>query len=399
MNVQLDEDVPQYLIGDSLRLKQVLTNLLFNGLKFTKKGSVSLFIHTVRKSETSCTLEFIVEDTGIGIKKEQQLSIFDAFAQSDASITRKYGGTGLGLPICKRIIEEASSGRYTLLLESKEQVGSRFFFTLDFKYGEEIRQKEERKSKLSKNNSDIPILIVDDNKINLVLEEEMLHKFGYKADVESNPANVISRMEQKQYAIVFLDISMPEISGYEISRMIRNRKEWMDTIIIALTANIGKDVVEQVRQAGMDDYLSKPVPMERLRELLEKYTKISIEPKEEIVEEVNENTYISINRLAELLNGDREAVRELLEIFMEDNRHWTEKVLEYEEKKDMEALKMELHRIKGVSGNLQCKPLEQAVLACMECIKQKKDYKKEFKEALKVFEQTMEEIAGYINEK
>lgn len=398
MDFQVDSDVPRYLVGDSLRLKQVLTNLLFNGLKFTKKGKVSLSIHALRLGKSGCTLEFIVEDTGIGIKKEQQLTIFDAFAQSDASITRTYGGTGLGLPICKRIVEEASNGRYTLLLESKENVGSRFFFTLDFQIGEGIKPQVESKQLRKGNREMVPILIVDDNKINLTLEEEILHKFGYRADVETDPAKVIKRMEQKKYSIIFLDISMPEISGYEVSRMIRERKEWQDTIIIALTANIGEEIVGKVKEAGMNDYLPKPIPMERLKEILEKYTIISLEQSEEKEEETPENALVAINRLENLLNGDKQAVKELLEIFLEDNRQFKEKVLEYEAEEDLEALEMELHRIKGVSGNLQCISLEQAAWTCMDCIKQNKAFTEELQQVFLVFEQTMEEIVRYVKE-
>lgn len=396
MDFQVDEDVPRYLKADALRLKQILTNLLFNGLKFTKEGSVSLFIHARRLGKNSCTLEFVVKDTGIGIKREQQLKIFDAFAQSDASITRKYGGTGLGLPICKRMIEEASNGRYTLLLESKEGMGSQFFFTLDFAYGEmvEIQEKEAKRS-VEKRES-LPVLIVDDNQINLVMEREILHKFGYEADVESDPHKVMGRMEQKKYALVFLDISMPELSGFDVCRMIRERKEWASTIVIALTANIGDDVVEKVQEAGMNDYLSKPIPIERLRELLEKYTDCLFDETITEDDEEAEDAYVSIEKLKDLLNGDEAAVKELLEIFLEDNGQFEKKVLEYVQVKDNKALEMELHRIKGVSGNLQCGPLEQIAWKCMEAVKEEKEWSREYKELLDVFQKTMEEIRRYI---
>ena len=400
MVFQVDDDVPRYLKADPLRLKQVLTNLLFNGLKFTKEGRVSLCIHALRIGKNSCTLEFVVEDTGIGIKREQQLKIFDAFAQSDASITRKYGGTGLGLPICKRMVEEASEGRYTLLLESEEGKGSWFFFTLDFPYGEAVEPDLQETEGLQAEGAGVPILIVDDNQINLVMEREILHKFGYEADVEKDPHKVIERMEQKAYAIVFLDISMPELSGYDVCRMIRERKEWSSVVVIALTANLGEDVVEKIREAGMNDYLSKPIPMERLKKLLQKYTRkwIALEPENVVSEETEEDTYISIESLKELLNGDETAVRELLEIFLEDNGQFEEKVLEYLEKDEETALEMELHRIKGVSGNLQCTALERIACTCMECVRAGSQWDAEREELFCVFHRTLDEIRQYLEE-
>lgn len=372
-DIIVDDDVPEYVYGDPLRLKQVLTNLIFNGFKFTREGSVTLEIRGLNFSKSRCILEFSVTDTGIGIKKEQQQSIFKAFAQADESITRKYGGTGLGLPICRKIVEEMSKGRYSLLVESEYGIGSRFYFDMDFAYGRKETKKRYSNSHNRKIKRRVSILIVDDNKINLVLESEVLHKFGYIADVESDPLNVIKRMRQQYYDIVFLDISMPHISGYELARSIRGEQKWKDVVIIALTANIGEEIAVKAKEAGMNDYLPKPIPMDELQEKLEKYTDdiITYQAEKSQQGNVNDNGKIQMNKLEEQFYGDKEAVKELFDIFIEDNANFKEKISDAAKIQDYDTLEIEIHRIKGVSGNLLCKDLERAAQKCLDSIKEK----------------------------
>lgn len=373
-DITIDADVPEYVYGDPLRLKQVLTNLIFNGFKFTKEGSVTLKIKGLNYSKSRCILEFSVTDTGIGIKKEQMQSIFKAFTQADESITRKYGGTGLGLPICRKIVEEMSKGRYSLLVESDDGKGSRFYFDMDFAYGRRESKKRYSNSHNKRRKRKVSILIVDDNKINLVLESEVLHKFGYIADVESDPRKVIARMSKQYYDIVFLDISMPYISGYELAKSIRENSKWKNVVIIALTANIGEDVAIKVKDAGMNDYLPKPIPMDELREKLEKYTDDLISYRTDLKtqqENSDDSGKVQINKLEEQFYGDKEAVKELFDIFIEDNADFKEKICEAAKTQDYDTLEMEIHRIKGVSGNLLCKDLEKAAQKCLDSIKEK----------------------------
>lgn len=396
LQLSMSPQVPQYFVGDPLRLKQVLTNLLYNGLKFTKEGWVRLEVTIRKKRKESATLEFVVQDTGIGIPKKMQREIFQAFSQADATITRKYGGTGLGLPICKRIVEEMSREQYTLLLESKEKKGSRFYFYLDFPYGTKPEKQKKKKMKCSTRRKQPDILLVDDNEINLVLEEEVFHKFGYRVDVESDPGQVLPRMEKKQYGIVFLDISMPEISGYDISRAIRSREKWENTVLIAITANTGEDVVKKVKEAGMNDYLPKPIPMEHLKQILEQYTEEKIAYEAE--ENKEEDGLVSFGTLEQQLYGDKNAVQELLVIFREDNQRLKEKLTKQMKQLDWTAMELELHRLIGVSGNLQCRSLKQAARNCMEQVKKKEKCQKEMEQMFLAFDQTMEAIEAYRKE-
>ena len=400
--VEMDENVPEYVHGDPLKLKQVLTNLIYNGFKFTKEGGVTLRIKSLHFSTKYCVLEFRVEDTGIGVKKEQRQKIFDAFAQADASITRKYGGTGLGLPICRKIVQEMSKGKYTLLLESEEGVGSCFYFDMDFEYGKEEKKRKKETLSDKRSKRSLSILIVDDNKVNRILEAEVLHKFGYIADTEGDPEAVLDRMRQTAYDIVFLDISMPKISGYELSMQIRKDAAFQDTVIIALTANIGEEVLEKVKEAGMDAYLPKPIPMEQLKELLEKYTAQTIHTLHapQLIESkttAKSDEWIALKGLEEQFYGDKEAVAELLSIFMEDNVSFCENLKTAIKRADWEAAEMQVHRIKGVSGNLMCYPLEAAAKMCLMDVKKQKWNEAHGEQLFLVFEQTMQEVSVYVS--
>lgn len=378
-DIIVDGRVPDYLYGDPLRLKQVLTNLLYNSFKFTKEGSVRLVIKGLDFSKSRCVLEFAVEDTGVGVKKDKQQSIFKAFTQADESITRKYGGTGLGLPICRKIVEEMSHGRYSLLLESEYGKGSRFYFDMEFGYGRRESKHRRTENIERKRKRQVSILIVDDNKINLILEAELLHKLGYNAQVESDPANVIDMMKREHFDIVFLDISMPVLSGYELAKLIRKETQFDKTVLIALSANIGDEVAQKVKESGMDDYLQKPIPVDELNEKLEKYTdnfnnKPEINeylPKMDSRASTDKNEVIEVSQLENQFYGDRSAVKELFDIFVEDNEDLSDKINSIAKKdvitdKDLNVLEQEIHRLKGVSGNLMCKSLAKAAAICLK---------------------------------
>ena len=365
-------DVPEYLYGDPLRLKQVLTNLLYNAFKFTKEGTVTLGIRLLMEGERKCILEFSVQDTGIGIPRERQQSIFQPFTQGDGSITRKYGGTGLGLPICRKMVEEMSHGQYTLLLESEEGKGSRFFFDMEFVYGRPESRERLRRPDHPKASRSLSILIVDDNEINLVLTAELLHKFGYASDTESDPEKVLQRVQEKHYDLLFLDISMPVLSGYDLARLLRQQPDGDRMILIALTANCGSEVEEKLQAAGMNDYLTKPIPIPRLQALLEKYTEETVVYRGPSETAAPADDVLALPQLEEQLGGDHQAVRELFDIFLEDHAGFRERMESALERDDRKTLVEALHRLKGVSGNLLCRPLEAEASQCLAALREGK---------------------------
>lgn len=266
---EIDENIPEYLIGSPSELRRILLNLLYNGIKFTAKGFIKLRIVVSKVDNGKYTFLFEVEDTGIGIKEEMQKKIFEAFLQSDASITRKYGGTGLGLAISKRLVEIISENKYTIVLKSKEGYGSTFSFLMEFREG--VREEKEKRVKVEGFNKNVSVLLVDDQEMNLKVEKEIFKKMNCTVDTENNPKKVLERIKNKKYDIVFLDISMPEISGFELASEIRKNEEWNNIILVALSANVGKDVKEKARESGMKDFLEKPFHKEELIEFFERY--------------------------------------------------------------------------------------------------------------------------------
>ena len=401
--IDMPEEVPDFIMGDPLRLKQVLTNLLYNGFKFTKQGRVMLSVRLLEQGEKRCVLEFSVTDTGIGIPKDRQQSVFSAFTQADSSITRKYGGTGLGLPICRKMVEEMSHGQYSLLLESEEGKGSRFFFDMDFRYGEGTAENIGKPQTMHslREKRKLSILIVDDNEINLVLESELLHKFGYRADIESDPQKVLPLIREKHYDIAFLDISMPGISGYELAELIRKEPGGKDLVLIALTANAGPEAEQKLKEAGMNGGLTKPIPMEKLQALLEKYTgEVLQAPKTAANAERNDvqgtaSNVISIAQLEEQLYGDRGAVKELFGIFTEDNAGLSEALQLWLQQENWTELEAALHRLKGVSGNLLCRPLAAVAGECLEAAKKQELTEAQLTALSEALTSVLAEMAAY----
>ncbi len=270
LTIEISSDVPINLIGDDFRLQQVLSNLIGNAIKFTDIGEVSVNI----KSETQDTaqswvkLNFSVTDTGIGIDPNLQENLFQPFTQADGSTTRKYGGTGLGLTICRRIIDLMGG---EIGVETHPGSGSTFWFTVSFDLAENTLQPDLQpipKVDLPKAKN-LKILLVEDYPDNCDIVIFMLEELGYEAEVVGDGRQALKKLAQSDYHIVFMDCQMPVMDGYEATRQLREIEgEQLHTIIIGLTANAMYDDKEKCLAAGMDDYLSKPVTIEDLERVL-----------------------------------------------------------------------------------------------------------------------------------
>lgn len=259
---------PDKVLGDPLRLRQILHNLLSNALKFTEKGNINLII-TCKASNTDITqIQFVVEDSGIGIAAGKLESIFEPFKQADGATTRKYGGTGLGLAITSKLIELHES---VLKVTSEPGVGSTFAFKIDFlnaPLNDEHTTPEGRLLDLSGKN----ILAVDDNTINLNMITKLLQGMGASVDQAFNGAQAVEMVQTGQYDLVMMDIQMPEMDGLEATQRIRQLADPVlkNLKIVALTAASGADLVPNIRAAGMDDYVFKPFHQDQLVEKLRK---------------------------------------------------------------------------------------------------------------------------------
>ena len=258
--------VPQYIFSDSIRLKQILVNLIGNAIKFTKEGTIELNVDEVKTCGNFSTLHFLVKDTGIGIKKQNQEKIFESFMQEEIKTSIKFGGTGLGLSISNQLLGLMQS---KLLLKSELGKGSEFCFSIQFRTvvnkKEQIKPNAIQTSKITEVDSligeNVKILIAEDNEINLLLAKKNLAKMFPKALIYEarNGKQAVEIYKSIPLDIILMDIQMPKKNGYEVTSEIRQLEQSNRTGIIALTAGILNEEKKKCLESGMDGYISKPI--------------------------------------------------------------------------------------------------------------------------------------------
>ncbi|WP_165389079.1 response regulator [Aquimarina brevivitae] len=253
VHINLDESIDSTLIGDSVRLSQILINLMGNALKFTKDGNIWVNVKCLEDDKKSCKLRFVVKDDGIGIPKSKQKDIFDNFAQVKNQ-NQEYEGTGLGLAIVRKLIHLHES---EIFIESEEGKGSEFYF--DITYEKALKEKEvllTTGENLSIGTTNFNLLVVDDNKINQIVTQNILKKKGYSCDIAGNGADAIEKIKVNDYDLVLMDINMPELNGLEATKIIRTFNSQLP--IIALTAVEENEIRVQATAVGMNDVIIKP---------------------------------------------------------------------------------------------------------------------------------------------
>ncbi len=249
-------------IGDSLRLNQILLNLVSNAIKFTQQGTIAINVKLESREEKSAVLLFSIADTGIGMSRDKTQSIFKAFEQGDTSITRKYGGTGLGLAICRSLVH-MMGGR--IWCESELGKGSTFFFTARFGIADphetvEMGSRDPAKEdfKITEAAQGARILLAEDNDLNLFIAYEQLVSKGFNVDTAKNGREAIELLEKNNYDLVLMDVQMPEMDGLTATRIIRQQEKFQDLPILAMTANAMSGDFESSLAAGMNDHITKP---------------------------------------------------------------------------------------------------------------------------------------------
>lgn len=274
LTYDLDEEAKGFFMGDPVRLNQILINLIGNALKFTHRGYIKLNISVLKPGKDRSLLQFDVADTGIGIPREKLDTIFESFSQADASVTRKYGGTGLGLTIVKQLVELQKGW---IKLKSEEDVGSTFTVAIPYDHGKASDETYQVKTPLKRSVADLSgftILLVEDNDINRLYAGSILKTCGCKLEVAENGLVAISKLKTAVIDLILMDIQMPVMDGFEAAKAIRmGDKTTKDLPIIALSANATPKVIEKCMQSGMNDHLGKPFNPEELYTVLEKYLK------------------------------------------------------------------------------------------------------------------------------
>lgn len=285
---QLEESIPQIVCGDPVRIRQILTNLIGNSIKFTDHGSVQLSSTLVEQDNESCVLRFEVSDTGIGLSEEEKNGIFNAFSQADTTTTRKYGGTGLGLTISRQLVELMGG---EIGVSSEIGAGASFWFEISIQVpvDQEIAISNRRKEKQERNvelfHNNCSVLLAEDNLTNQIVAEGMLELFGCKVDLAVNGVEAVEARKKNNYDLILMDCQMPELDGYSATEQIRNYEQQTETPhipVVALTAHVMSGDRQRCIAAGMDDYLSKPLQQEQLRAVIEQWVVVSGSPQESV---------------------------------------------------------------------------------------------------------------------
>ena len=368
--INIDPNIPDCMICDQNRIKQVLTNLIGNAIKFTQKGSIEFSAKLLSNINGNVAIRYSIKDTGIGIAKKKQELIFQAFTQEDKSTSTKFGGTGLGVSIANRLVDLAGG---KLKLVSTPDVGTEFYFTLVVKTCENALN-----SNIDDNNTNIykfnkaHILVAEDNLINQELMITILSNKDIKSTIANNGQEVIDIYEKdaNKFDMILMDINMPIVSGLDALSRIRNFEN-INSIknipIVALTANTIKGDKEKYINLGMDDYLSKPIDTKKLNKVLINFLAPSMvcemsESKKETSGDTNKNKLIyTMEDIAKELETDVLIVDKLLKKFFKKFNAQIKEMQDMVKKKDFDKLNAALHAIKGTSGNLRLNTILELV--------------------------------------
>ena len=250
---EAEENIPARVVGDPLRLMQVLNNLLSNAVKFTQNGDITLSLRLREMDQQRCTVHFAVADTGVGIDENIREHIFKPFNQASSSITRQFGGTGLGLAITSELLQLMGSN---VKVDTKLGKGSTFHFDLTFEYLKDQVRASEEKAIIQHDLDGAHVLLVEDTPFNVLFATQLLEGWNTTVDVAENGRIAVDMMKEGKYDFVLMDLQMPEMDGYTATRKIRKFDQ--HTPIIALTASVSTDVREKIAECGMQDYVSKP---------------------------------------------------------------------------------------------------------------------------------------------
>ena len=389
LKLQLSEDVPKYLKGDPRLLRQVILNLMSNSIKFTPRGSIILYVslsdkHITSENNEKIYLDFCVEDTGIGIPQEKLETIFDSFTQADNSISKKYGGTGLGLTITKKFINAMGGTIYAVNREGK---GSQFFFNLPFELGNPNNIKTADYNTQTSSDTSLPklklnladskkylrkrILLVEDNETNRKVANHFLSRKGYFIDNATNGKEAIEILSKKDFDIVLMDIEMPIMDGFETTLNIRKGKAGEKNIeipVIGMTAHIGKYYQDRCYEVGMNSYASKPIRFNDLERIITGTFDSMKMPS-------SYSDILDIDTALSLYDGDSSFLNELLSLFRRSKPKEMAKLKNILFSKDelsdeaYKSVKIIVHTVKGDAsaiGAVKLQAVCQKLETCLE---------------------------------
>lgn len=386
IHTKIDEAIPETLIGDPSKLSQILLNLVGNAIKFVENGEINVTINLKElKDKKSFILEFSVQDTGIGMTKEQLNHIFDSFKQAEYDTFTKYGGTGLGLSIVKQIIEKLGG---TIHVTSKVNVGTTFSFILPYKEGNDSKVPKKNKNTINLQKgrqlvNGTRVLVFEDNLLNQRLIEQRLTTWGCKVYITDSATYGINILKNKKIDIVLMDLRMPNMNGFQITELIRsNKKKYIKEVpIIALSADFSIRDQEQCSEYGINDFILKPyAPDDLLIKLVKNKTKmitVAKEPKEfiEVKKELVSKKEIDLTPIWQECMGQTELLEELLSLYKKNAQEFITVVKTQLKNNAFEEVGLAAHKIKAGLAMLQTEGLLEIIVQIQNGCKNNVDKK------------------------
>ncbi|MGD0710840.1 MAG: response regulator [Bacteroidales bacterium] len=343
---EYDNKIPDVLVGDPVRLHQIILNLVSNAVKFTTKGKITVSVHLLHEDEEKVTIEFAVSDTGIGIEESKLSSIFENFQQASSETSRLYGGTGLGLSIVKQLVEPQGG---SISVKSKPGEGSTFSFILNFLKTTEDAVSEMETVEMDTEIKNIKVLVVEDMALNQLLMKTLLDDFGFERDVAANGKIAIEKLQTKSYDIILMDLQMPEMNGFEATDYIRNKLK-SKIPIIALTADVTTVDLAKCKSVGMNDYIAKPIDERLLYNkiigLVKKTTQIEIHDEKNNGNDTNKKLKcIDLTHLYNTTKSDPKLIMEMISLYLEQTPPLINAMKQGLLDKDWNSLYMAVHKM------------------------------------------------------
>jgi len=361
--------------GDAHRLRQIIINLVGNALKFTDQGEVKVSVTMHQQSSTEAAFTFDISDTGIGIEKSHLEKVFESFTQADGATTRQFGGTGLGLAISKQMIELMGGH---IDVNSKPGIGSTFSFSITLSLAEQLPveaidaistvcAEESNTLTTHDHRQSVKVLLVEDNKVNRTVAIGLLKHAGHDVVYATNGMEALSALEKDTFDIVLMDIQMPVLDGLEATRRIRSKPQYEKLPVIAMTAHAMKGDKEKCLEAGMSDYITKPINSKKLRDMIKVWTgqHINEESKRRIIDQsatkpdsdTSELFPLNVEEALDRLGGNRELYATVVDMFLSHMPDTIDRLAKAIDDHAWEQLSLDAHSLKGAAGNIGAEPI------------------------------------------
>lgn len=358
--VAVDSDNYEYFRSDYTKIRQILNNLIGNAVKFTRTGGVKVFLNVWERVEGTI-LAIQVQDSGIGIRTEDKERIFQSFEQADQTITREYGGSGLGLPICRQLAELLGG---SISVESTWGSGSLFLVKIPVEIQNDQRKRSREKVQIEWQFPKVKALIVEDNEMNALMQKEILELFSIKADTVLCGIEAVEQAQREQYDLVLMDIRMPDMDGYETTRRILKTEKNRHAVVMALSADTGGEVKKKAGKAGMQEVLTKPIQISVLQEKLNQHYAFGGQ-RVEVVKLMPDDSIL-------ILEENNKLYHDLRVLFVKEHENNFKALIRQVENRDRKELLRLLQILESAAGTIGAYPLQQSMYELAGAVRQKR---------------------------